>query len=467
MRRSSKKGISTVLAAIFIAAIITVGLNAMSSSLNLQNNFAQVVTEKNIRETERVSESLEIRDVKISNYKLNMTVANTGTVPVRLVNMWVTNTTSITGWHKNYTLNEVVNPGDTLFRLGTSLPVVAKNSSSYKINIVTERGSSASFHIISPTERGIYMSLFVLPRSVPSGQNVTIQFGVTNNITDGSILHAIKPQISWTATEVAGGTTTANAELMEGPLPPIAESLTLGETVFFKWVYKVTGDEKDKLNFNATITNAKQGNYVRESSEIVFLQSHEAVTQNVLTQITTNSGILTMNFTTFEFCRPTDPPAQDCTSDSPDWAPGWKVNDDTKYIWRVNITNNGDKNILLEKDSSILLLHVQDAAGGNIPTAIYIKADSTPTVEDAGAYTDFDKVLLKPDEDGKGRPVTLYFGSDDPGAAPLEEVPTDGLYAVNLVLFGYEDANDDGDYTVGIDTIPYSQNIPFQGLFAT
>ena len=39
--------------------------------------------------------------------------------------------------------------------------------------------------------------------------------------------------------------------------------------------------------------------------------------------------------------------------------------------------------------------------------------------------------------------------------------------SVNLILFGYMDENDNGVYDVGVDIKPYSQNIPFQGLYAS
>ena len=270
-KNKPKKGISTIIAAIFMVAIIIVGLNLMTWGLNLQNNFGQVLTEKNVSEAERVDEKIELRDVKIDSDKFNMTVVNTGTLPVKLVTMWVTNTTDTNGWHKNYALNELINPGDSLTKLGTQLALTAKNSSSYKINLVTERGSSANFQILSPKDKAIKMSLFAVPRSMPTGQNVTILFGVTNNLTDGSIVQSITPKVplNWTKTETASGTIAATATLIEGPIPVTERSLTLGENIFFKWVYKISGDVGDKIKFNATIADAKQGNYVTEEIQLV------------------------------------------------------------------------------------------------------------------------------------------------------------------------------------------------------
>lgn len=277
-RNKQGKGISTIIAAIFMVAIIIVGLNVMTWGLNLQNNFGQVITERNVAETEQGSEKMELRDVTIDNNKFNMTVVNTGSLPVKLVKMWVTNDTcttatcTSTNWHLNYDLNNLINPGDSLTKLGQGLSLIAKNSSSYKINLVTERGSSANFQILSPKDKAIKMDLFAVPRSIPTGQDVTVIFGVTNNLTDGSIVQSVRPNVplSWTATEAPTGLTAATATLVEGPTPAMEQSLTLGDAAFFKWVYKITGDKADKIKFNATIVNAKTGNYITETVEVVI-----------------------------------------------------------------------------------------------------------------------------------------------------------------------------------------------------
>ena len=273
-RNKQKKGISTIIAAIFMVGIIIVGLNVMAWSLNLQNNFGRVLTERNTIETEQKAEKVELRDVKIDSDKFNMTLVNTGSLPVKLVSMWLTNTTDTNGWHKNYTLNNLINPGDSLTKFGQDLALTAKNSSSYKINIITERGSSANFQVLSPKDKAITMSLFAVPRSPLSGQNVTIMFGVTNNLTDGSIVQSVRPKLplNWTKTEAASGTTNAIATLVEGPTPVVEQGLTLAETVFFKWVYKITGDQGDEIRFNATVVNAKQGNFVTDSVTLSIAQ---------------------------------------------------------------------------------------------------------------------------------------------------------------------------------------------------
>jgi hypothetical protein len=270
MQRRQKKGLTTILAVTFVVILIVVGLGVMTSSLVLQNNLGQVVTQKYADDIEKVNERIEIREGWVDNNKLSVTVVNTGPLPVKLVRMWVTNMTATSGWHQSYDLDKVINPADSWKGMGTALPLTANNASSYKISVITERGSSANFQIFSAKDRAVQMSLFASPRSIPTGQDVTLLFGVTNNLTDGIILHSLTPKLNWTKVEAPTGTITAAVTLVSGPTPTVEQSLTPAETVFFKWVYNIAGDPGDRVDFLATLVNAKQGNYVTESATVVI-----------------------------------------------------------------------------------------------------------------------------------------------------------------------------------------------------
>ena len=181
-------------------AIIILGVNVMIRGLELQNDLGQTIVEQSELNDEKGKEDLELRDVKIVNDKFNMTISNTGSLPVKLVRMWVTNTTDTDGWHQYYELDEIINPTESTY-LGDALPLVALNSSSYKINLVTERGTAAKFQILSAYDKALKMTLISSPPSLTGGDNAVILFGITNNLTDGSIVQTVRPQISWSATE--------------------------------------------------------------------------------------------------------------------------------------------------------------------------------------------------------------------------------------------------------------------------
>jgi archaellum component FlaF (FlaF/FlaG flagellin family) len=169
-----------------------------------------------------------------------------------------------------------------------------------------------------------------------------------------------------------------------------------------------------------------------------------------------STGNIFMEFTSFEFCEPA---LDDCTSNSPDWVTAWDGKQDTKYIYRINIANRGNEDIIIEQTTSLFTLHAQTQGGGNLPRTFFIMADSTPVVENSGAYIAGSKIILK-----DGTPILLYFGVDDDGGTDLQASRnTAGINAVFLLIFGHQDTNDNGIYDNPGDP-PYSQNLAYQGL---
>ncbi len=177
-------------------------------------------------------------------------------------------------------------------------------------------------------------------------------------------------------------------------------------------------------------------------------------------EIGDSTGSIFMEFSSFEFCEPS---VDDCTSDSSDWITAWDGTTSTDYLWRINIANRGNDDIILEKTTSLFVMHAQTGGGGNTPRVFFIKADSTLLDEDPGAYIAGSKIIPK-----DGTAVTLYFGLDDyDGGANLESTGNfDGIHAVFLLIFGYQDVNENGIYDNPGDP-PYSQNLSFQGLRLT
>jgi hypothetical protein len=433
-RNKEKKGISTILATVFMIAVIVIGLSAITSGLSFQNNLGQVVTQRNTDESEQGKERIELRDVGIDTNKFNMTVVNTGSIPVKLVRMWVTNTTATTGWHKNYTLNDIINPGGSLSKLGTGLSLTALMDKSYDLNVVTERGSTAGFKIMSPIDKALKMSLYVTPRSIPKDQTVSILFGVANNLTDGSLVQSITPQISWTRT-VEVGSMQSTATLVESPNPSTERSLTFAETVFFKWVYRISGDVGDRIRFDATIANAKPGNLVSEEVTLVVgAQSANAILAEGL-------GSLLLDADSFRFFR------ADLTSQNGNNVkgyPGWAVPTGQSTMWSVNLTN-GDaqkRNVTL---SALSLLQTSGTQG--VKQWYICDGLSTSQAGKVIPYNSTEPKIYVEYNTTK----TVYFGSSSQEADGAENTPSNGMEGIFVILAGkYQDDK------------PYAQTIPFQ-----
>jgi len=437
-----RRGLSTVVGAVFFVVVMSSTISYVTYSMNLIGNLAESITITQVQDQNRQNEEFKISHVHVDNNEFNLTVTNTGTIPINITRMWAQNMTDPLWNQTNHKLNELVSPGGSVSNIGVGTGLVALNSESYDLQLVTERGNSINTKILSVSGQPLEMILFSNSDSPLSDQGVTLLYAVKNNLTEGSVMRSLVPQMNITTT----GTATATEQ---GTVTPASvEGLNPGETAFFEWTYEVTGDNTETITFNATVDGATQGNFVTTTSTIDVAPFVESLSGNV--------GVLSMNFTSFEACEPA---ASDCTSDSTDWARAWLVNTDTAYIWRVNVTNNETEDIILEEYSAILLLRAETGAGGNMARAFFIMKDSTPSVENSGQYQVDYKILP-----ANGTTTTpVYFGTTVAGGGILEKTHVDvAIYAVNMLFFGYEDNDDDG-LTSGGDT-PYSQNLPFQAL---
>src|SRR5574341_815437 len=428
-----------MIGAVFIIAIMYLGINVLTSGLSFQNRIGQVITERSTEDIQQGKEVIELRDGKIDNDKFNLTVVNMGSLPVKLSGMWVTNTSAITGWHKNYTLNEIINPGDSLTKLGQNLALTAKNTSSYTLNIITERGSTASFKVVSPRDNSLKFGLYAAPLSVPTGQNVTVLFGVSNNLTDGSIVQSIKPQISWIPDDFPGSPTLPTATLIQGPLPATEPSLTLAETAFFKYVYKITGDPRDKIIFAATIQNAKPGNWVTETIELLPTMS---------------SQMLMLDYASFRWAQ------------GGQWNTGWTIAggtalDPKETALKVDFTNNNSTSTLWLSKNTMITLEAW-LATFNVP--FYITNETIPDGAQPSISQTYTCPSPSPDDYclkvAPNEKVTLYLAASAPqgntvsalGVLLLQE-----KFSTNLQIYGkYCGLTESKDCT----GTPYAQNIP-------
>jgi len=416
--------------------------------MDLIGNLAEAVTIKQDQNFNRQNEEFKITDARVDFNEFNLTVKNIGTIPINITRMWAQNITDSSWNQSKYQLNQLVSAGGSVSNIGQGTGLVAIDSQSYSLKLVTERGNSLNTQVLSASNQPLEMTLFTTPASPLSQQNVTLLYSVKNNLTAGSIIPTLTPQMDPPTT-----TGAAIATLKLGPTPASVEGLAPGEIAFFEWTYHVTGNNVDKIKFNATVANAVPGNFVTDGTQIAVPPVSEVSVNKV---IGLSLGIISMNYTSFEVC---EPDASNCFSDSTDWSRAWLINTSTEYIWRMNVTNNGIEDILIDKFTALFVLRAETGGGGNLPRAFFVMDDSTPTVENGGAFTTDSKILA-----GNGGTNIVYFGAKGEGGAGLENTHGDtAIYAANLLIFGYEDRDKSATTNVPPDQ-PYSQNLPFQAL---
>ncbi len=429
-----RRALSTVVGAVFFVIVMTSTITYVSYSMDLIDSLARSVEIKQTQDIDRNKEEAEITAVSIDNNKFNLTLKNTGNIPINVTRLWAENQTDSSWNHTKYQINKAVFPGQTETNIGQNIALIALDSQSYSLKLSTERGNLFNVQALSPQGKAIKMNLFATPPSVLAGQNVTIWYGVTNNLTDGSILKLITPQIK----DPPDATGSASAGLKVGPIPATDESLTHGETAFFKWVYNIGGDEGDVIIFNATINNAKQGNYVTDPIRIVVAPAD-------VTGFIENAGKLTAEYDSLEWAQ-----------HSSGWSSGWNLDNNAATVFRMNITNNDDIDTFYMGEDTALIL---DPLGAN-PQIFYVGDSAILGGNDPNiiAYTDLSQTIAP------GLEARVYFGATIPGGGQEESTPAGtGIQQTPLLFFG-KLCSGGGCPGAGSD---YGQNIPFLGILIT
>jgi archaellum component FlaG (FlaF/FlaG flagellin family) len=411
---------------IFVVIVLSSVIGYFTYGVNLIEKVSDEVTMKGIQSLDKSKETFEIVNVGITDGKFDLTIKNTGQLPIHFTRMWVNNMTDSSWPLQNFTLNEISAPGQISYDVGQNLELYALESQSYDLRLVTERGNLFNVQITSPQDESLEMNLFSTSKSVLTGQNVTLWFGVTNNVTDGSVLQLITPQIE-DPPDVIGG---ASATYKEGPIPSSKESLSPGDTAFFKWVYEVSGNYGDEITFNATVNNAKQGNFAEENVAFFTLDADSVSAQN--------AGVLQVQYDSLEWTQGSS------------WSSGWNLSTNTDTVWRIIITNNDPTNTFyIGEDSALLLTRV-----GGATNEFYIvdSATTTPTVT---AYTEHDQSI------GPGDELLVYFGATTSGGAIESKTPANkGINESPILMFGEMCS---GGSCPGTGS-SYGQTIPFLGI---
>jgi hypothetical protein len=248
----SRRGISSVVGMVFaiIAIVTTVGY--VTFSLNVLDSYNQSVLARNQMSIDAGKEKLDLYSVKTTNYRFNVTIANSGNLPINITRMWVQNTTA-TDWVYYYTINKLVSPGALLTNIGVNSPVSYNSANMYNLKLITGRGNSMQFSLGSPSAKPLFTQLQIIPGSIHNQTNATLIYTVTNNMTSSNLLTNLAASISSCVVSPTQNGRTVSAVLLSGPIPPQYPSLQSGGTVLFKWVYNMTGYARSNIKCTASL----------------------------------------------------------------------------------------------------------------------------------------------------------------------------------------------------------------------
>jgi len=266
-----RRALTSVVGGVFLLMVIITAASYLTYSMNLFESFSETVFAVAQERENRKKESFDISKLTIENNKINLDIHNSGDIPISFTRLWVENVTGVDQVYR-FDLNNTVTTGNTIEDILKDVPFTILQTQSYKMKLVTDRGTTKEFSLNLSTEP-LHLQLFVLPEEVPTNFITTILLSVTNNSTENTIYTNIQPLLN----VISLG---ALAEL-EGPVPEPHTVLEKGNTVIFEWTYRISGEDGDKVRFEASILNGFPGNTVTKNVEVQKIETAEQSTTSL------------------------------------------------------------------------------------------------------------------------------------------------------------------------------------------
>ncbi len=216
----SRRALSTVVGAVFFVIAATTVISYISYSMDSINLFSQSVIVSESENVNRAKEDITISKISIVGGEFNMTVVNTGSLPVHLTRLWVTDEDSAAS-DKKINLDVRINPGNEKYNIGQGTGVLADPTVSYTLKAVTERGNVATFGISPDVSTDVRL---LVPGSTIIAEPMTITLLILNNSTSPNNIANLEPILTSNVTLVQIGTNLS-----------YVESLKSGDMASFTW----------------------------------------------------------------------------------------------------------------------------------------------------------------------------------------------------------------------------------------
>jgi len=389
-----RRGLTTVVGAVFFLIAIITAASYLTYSMNLFESFSENVFAAGQERENREKESFDISRVIIENGILNLDVYNSGDIPISFSRIWIENVTGIDEVYK-FDLNKTVPTGITSKNILQNIPFVVVDTQSYKMKLVTDRGLTKEFSLNASTDP-LNLQLFALPEAVPTNFKATLLLAVTNNSTEDTIYTNIQPVLN----VISLG---ANATL-EGPPPVPFPVLEKGNTAIFEWNYRITGDDEEKVRFEAHVLNDDPQNIVAKEITVQIIQfaeeSGSALQSKFLTSDTAPDDILFLHKETLDSLG-------------------------ERQMWSSSAENNIGEIIDFSSDDAIFYTQSEANVTVNIPSGNwntvfrYISSPMPESLNHTGASKEtmayhFEKDLSSPLDTTTNTVMTLGAGANRP-----------------------------------------------------
>ena len=456
----SRRALSTVVGAVFAIIALTSTVTYVSYSMGILDNYNQSVLTKNQQLSDVNKEKFQISSVTVPNGKLNITVTNTGSVPINFTKIWIQNQTAYSNgvdWVNSYVpTNSFVAPGGVLIKMGQKIPLTINSAYSYNVKLVTSRGNTQQFSVNSANTAPLNIQTMFLPTTVSTGFKTELLMVVINNST--GTLTNVSPSSLPSPTYGIGN--TGNLQCNAGVVSPVKyDTLAPGSVAFFTWDITTTGGNGgDTCTYN--ITQPLRNGYLQSTSPPTPLTI--TVVSLSSTTYAQNSGVVTIDYTSFRWTQ------------GGTWHNDWQFSGNTVTDFKMQFANNNQTvgpqgqqyKLWLSKHSQMVLTPTDYGTGNSVhvPYTFFITkpiSDTPSTPPSLTGYTDYFQGISS-----QGGVGTVYFGAYDQGSdkqldgssgRPSPLAP--GTYYGIIIIYGKFTVNAN-DNTGG----QYAQTLPFMAV---
>ena len=446
----TRRGLSTVIGTVFAIIALTTTITYVTYSMNTLDKYNQSSLLKNQQITDIDKEKFQISSVTIpSNNRLNITVANSGSLPITFTKIWIQNTTA-TDWINGYTpTSNLVVSGGTLKNIGQDIPVTINSAYSYNVKLVTSRGNTQQFAVNSVGAQPVNIQLLAFPTTVPSGFKSELVMVVINNST--STLINISPNNpTLTINNVANDSPTCTSS---GLTPTQYATISPGTTAIFTWDITVTGTGGDSCT--ASFTTPLKGGYAQTLTSPAIKPTSISLSSTTYSQ---NSGVITNDYTSFKW------------TEGNTWNVDWSISNNGNIDFQTTMQNNnqtaGGYYLWLSKQSQIVFVPTFYNGNSVHPPSAFFIVNATGLSSGQGCaspypclvpYTDYGKNMAN-----QGGLATLYFGASTAGGNSQTGPLSAGNYYGFIILYG-KFCKHSSDSNCG----NYAQTVPFYALISS
>ena len=130
----SRRGLSSVVGAVFLIAVVIGALTYVSSSLETMANFSEQLAVDESRQNALLDEKFELTFVNVTDSdKLDATIKNTGQIPLEITNLYL-DEQGINDVVRKIAIDKTIAPGKSFNFLTEGIDVDALSSAGYSVD---------------------------------------------------------------------------------------------------------------------------------------------------------------------------------------------------------------------------------------------------------------------------------------------------------------------------------------------